>query len=78
MKLLDSYREIDAEDFKTEKMRKTKEDIGNSLDTMNDAFKKLLDRIFTNRAIDLSSDMTVLDSMIRKEGLNNDDFKTEK
>ena len=39
-----------------------------------DAFEKLLDSLFVDRAWDISSDISVLNTMLAQEGLKEDDF----
>ena len=42
---------------------------------MNTAFEKLLDSLFEEKAWDVSSDISVLNTMLAQEGLTEDDFK---
>lgn len=79
-KLVDAYREIELDSFRTEQNEKTKKEIEDTLDTINQAFEKLLNSFFEERAMDISSDISVLHSMFAQEGLTQGDFeqKTEK
>ena len=54
---------------------KTKKEIEESLDTINVAFEKLLDSLFQDTAWDVSSDISVLKTMLAQEGLNDDGLK---
>ena len=46
------------------------------MDTVNDAFLKILDNLYEEKIMDISSDMSVLKSMLRQEGLlDEDEFK---
>jgi 5-bromo-4-chloroindolyl phosphate hydrolysis protein len=71
-KLINSYQEIYNEPVKTPQMEKMQKEIETTLDTINDAFIKLLDQIFQNKVIDLTSDMSVLNTMLRMDNLVND------
>ena len=44
------------------------------MDTLNIAFEKLLDRLFQDQAWDVSSDISVLKTMIAQDGLAEEDF----
>lgn len=68
-KLLDAYREMELDSFQTEQNEKTKKEIEDTLDTINQAFEKLLTSFFKDRAMDISSDISVLHSMLAQEGL---------
>lgn len=74
-KLLDSYRDLDAQPIEGENISSTKREISNTLDTLNTAFEKLLDSLFLNRAWDISSDISVLNTVLAQEGLVENDFQ---
>lgn len=76
-KLLDSYRDLDAQPIEGENISSTKREISDTLDTLNTAFEKLLDSLFLNRAWDISSDISVLNTVLAQEGLVEDDFQKE-
>jgi hypothetical protein len=73
-KLLDSYRELDAQPISGENISSTKKEIEAAIDTLNIAFEKLLDSLFADRAWDISSDISVLNTMLAQEGLTQKDF----
>lgn len=73
-KLLDSYRELDAQPISGENISSTKKEIESAVDTLNVAFEKLLDSLFADRAWDISSDISVLNTMLAQEGLTKSDF----
>ena len=53
-------------------------EIEQTLDTLNEAFEKLLDSLFEDVAWDVSSDISVLHTMLAQEGLVEDSaFKTQ-
>ena len=73
-KLLDAYRELDKQPVAGDNIRSTKAEIEQTVDTLNIAFEKLLDSLFADRAWDISSDISVLNTMLAQEGLKEDDF----
>lgn len=73
-KLLDTYRELDKHPVAGDNIRSTKAEIEQTVDTLNVAFEKLLDSLFVDRAWDISSDISVLNTMLAQEGLKEDDF----
>ena len=48
-----------------------RKEIEDTLDTINAAFEKLLDDLFQTTAWDISSDISVLQTMLAQEGLTN-------
>ena len=54
-----------------------KEEIKKSLDVINQAFEKLLDSLFEDDALDISTDISVLQTMLAQEGLTGSDFSQE-
>lgn len=75
-KLLKAYCGIEKEPILSPEMKKTKSEIESSLDTINQAFENILDDLFVNKAMDISSDISVLHTMFKQEGLTNKDFKS--
>lgn len=75
-KLIDAYRDLDAQPEYGENIVNTKKEIESTLDTINEAFENLFDSLFEDRAWDISSDISAMKVMLQQEGLtNNDDFK---
>lgn len=72
VKLLEAYEELDAQPIDGENIRSSKREIEATLDTLNLAFEKLLDGLFQETAWDLSSDISVLHTMLAQEGLTDD------
>ena len=73
-KLLDAYRELDDQPNPGENVARTKKEIEDAVDTLNAAFEKLLDSLFADRAWDISSDISVLNTVLAQEGLTGGDF----
>jgi hypothetical protein len=74
-RLLDAYCELDAQPVAGQNIETTKREIEGALDTINTAFENLLDSLFQDEAWDISSDITVLHTMLAQEGLMGKDFK---
>ena len=75
VKLLDAYQQLENQPVQGENIRNSKTEIEQTLDTLNIAFEKLLDSLFEDVAWDVSSDISVLHTMLAQEGLTKDDFK---
>lgn len=73
-KLVDAYRDLDREPIAGESILKTKKEIEDTLDTINQAFENLLNSFFEEKALDISSDISVLHTMLAQEGLTGNDF----
>lgn len=77
IKLLNAYQDLDAQPIQGENIISSKREIEKTLDTLNVAFEKLLDSLFQDTAWDVSSDISVLHTMLAQEGLTEDDFKSK-
>ena len=75
MKLLEAYKELDAQPVQGENIISSKKEIEDTIDTLNLAFEKLLDSLFQDTAWDVSSDISVLHTMLAQEGLTEDGLK---
>ena len=76
VKLLEAYEKLDAQPVQGENILSSKKEIEDTLDTLNIAFEKLLDDLFQETAWDVSSDISVLKTMLAQEGLTGKDFET--
>ena len=76
IKLLDAYEDLDAQPVQGENIITAKREIEKTIDTLNVAFEKLLDDLFQDTAWDLSSDISVLQTMLAQEGLTEDGLKS--
>ena len=72
VKLLNAYADMDAQPVQGETIRASKREIEQTLDTLNMAFEKLLDSVFEDTALDVSSDISVLQTLLAQEGLTED------
>ncbi len=76
-KLIDAYAELEKQQDTADSAHaaKTKAQIEEALDTINAAFDKLFDKLFAARAMDISADISVLETMLAQEGLTKNDFE---
>lgn len=72
VKLLRAYADMDAQPVQGENIQTSKREIEQTLDTLNQAFEKLLDELFEDTALDISSDISVLQTLLAQEGLTED------
>ncbi|MBO4234994.1 MAG: 5-bromo-4-chloroindolyl phosphate hydrolysis family protein [Firmicutes bacterium] len=68
-KLMNAYIELDKQPEVEENIVNTKRDIEEAVDTINDAFENLLDSLFEETAWDISSDISVMKTMMEQDGL---------
>ena len=74
-KLLQAYEELDRQVLAGDNITTAKREIAGSLDTINDAFEKLLDSFFAEQAMDVSADISVMKTMMQQEGLTPDELE---
>lgn len=75
VKLLNAYADMDRQPIQGETIQASKREIDATLDTLNLAFEKLLDSVFQDTAMDVSSDISVLNTLLAQEGLSGSDFR---
>ena len=74
IKLLNAYADMDRQPIQGDTIRASKQEIDTTLDTLNLAFEKLLDSVFQDTAMDVSSDISVLHTLLAQEGLTEDEL----
>lgn len=74
VKLLRSYDHLEEQGVEGDNIRRTMQEIERILDTVVEAFDKQLDNLFETEALDISSDIHVLETMLSQEGLIQQDF----
>ena len=77
VKLLDAYEELDRQPVQGDNIQNGKQEIEKTLDTLNIAFEKILDSLFEDTAWDVSTDISVLKTMLAQEGLTEQGLKPE-
>ena len=75
MKLLEAYIELDRQPVAGENIASTKQEIKEALGTINIAFENLLDGLFQDMAWDISSDISVMKTMMAQDGLTGDQIR---
>lgn len=70
LKLLNAYDRMGAMGVSGENIDGTMTKIGSMLDTIVNAFDKQLDALFGDEALDISTDITVMENMLAREGLS--------
>ena len=75
MKLLQAYIELDRQPSAGENIVTTKQEIREALGTINVAFENLLDGLFQDMAWDISSDISVMKTMMAQDGLTGDQMR---
>lgn len=75
LKLVETYREFDGQPLAGENITSAKKEIEASLDTINQAFEKLFDSLFAETAMDVSTDISVLQTLLAQEGLTESAWK---
>lgn len=78
VKLLNAYADMDAQPIQGTTIAASKREIEDTLDTLNQAFENLLDDLFKDTALDVSSDISVLQTLLAQEGLTEDDLSKTK
>ena len=69
LKILRAYAQLDAQGIEGENIRSAKERIEGMMDKVVEGFEQQLDRLFQDDAMDITSDVAVLERMLEKDGL---------
>lgn len=69
IKLLNTYDRMGSKEIESDNLSKTMENIDDMLDVAIEAYKKRLDSLFENQALDIETDIDVMNQMLAKEGL---------
>ena len=72
LKLVRSYATLEKQGVKGENIMSTKKSIGDILDTLTTGFEQQLDQLFKSDAIDIASDISVLENLMQQDGLTSD------
>jgi hypothetical protein len=78
IKLLTAFYDFEQQPIQGENIIKTKQEINATLDTINNAFEKLLDQLFKDLAWDISTDISVMETMLAQEGLTENTINKSK
>ena len=69
IKLLNAYDRMSAQGIEGENLNKSMNSINEMLDAAIVAYKKRLDSLFANQALDIETDIQVMNTMLAREGL---------
>lgn len=72
LKLLNTYAELDKQGIEGENISESKHRIEQTMDTLVKAFETQLDKLFASDALDVSTDIDVMQNMLRADGLTDD------
>ncbi len=70
IKLLNAYDRMSSQGIEGENIDKSMKSITEMLDAAIAAYKKQLDSLFANQALDIETDIAVMNSMLDREGLS--------
>ena len=73
IKLLNAYDRMSGQGIEGENLSKSMNSIENMLDTAIEAFKRQLDSLFEDQALDIETDISVMNRMLEREGLTGED-----
>ena len=76
IKLLHAYDRFGKSGVRGDNIGDTMERIDAALDTIRDSYIKFFDSLFENQALDIETDISVLESMLKQEGLAGKDFSS--
>ena len=77
VKLLHSYIDLCGQDKTSANIEKSKKEIENTIDLMNNAFDKMFDDLFDDTSLDISTDAEVLKQLLTQEGLTGHNFTSD-
>ena len=75
IKLLNAYDRMSSVGVEGENLDRSMKNINDMLDAAIEAFKKRLDSLFENQALDIETDIEVMNQMLAREGLTGSDFQ---
>ena len=75
VKILSTYSELVRSGVKGENADRIKQEINQNAQTIAMAFENQLDALFAARSLDISADLTVLDTMLKAQGLAGKDME---
>ena len=77
LKLLNAYDRMDSTGVSWDNITGTKEKVENIMGTIVTAFEKQLDALFGADALDISTDISVLETILAREGLTGEQMEAE-
>lgn len=77
LKLVQTYHEFSDQPVQGENITNAKKEIEEMLDNINKAFEKMFDKLFEDDAMDISTDISVMSTMLAQEGLLEDGIRVK-
>ncbi len=77
LKILNAYDRMGAQGVSGENINHTMQRVEGMMGTIVGAFEKQLDSLFGEEALDITTDMTVLENLMKREGLVDDEIHTD-
>lgn len=74
VKLLHRYAELDSQGKSSANIEKSKKEIEDTIDVMNEAFDRLFDSLFEDTSLDIATDVEVMRTLLSQEGLTGHSF----
>ena len=78
MKLVRVYEDMEKQPIQSVNIIKTRMEIAESLDTVNQALEAMYDDMFQDVAMDISSDIKVLETMLAKDGWGAQELRSQR
>ena len=78
IKLLEAYKNFDDVSIPNNDIIKAKSEIEKTVDTINEAFTELLNKLFQSTVFDVTTDAQVLQTILAKDGLTKNQFSEDK
>jgi hypothetical protein len=75
VKLVNAYRDFDSAGSRGENVNAAKAEIEKTLDTIQKAFERLLDDLYEDAVLDVTTDASVIQTMLKKDGFAESDFQ---
>ena len=74
LKLLNAYDRMASTGIDGDNISSTKQRVEDMMDTVTKAFDKQLDALYADEALDISTDVTVMENLLKQEGLSDSGF----
>jgi len=75
LKLVTNYAYMETQKIKGENISKTMQRIENTLEKLQTAYCQQLDKLFAHTALDLETDIHVMEQMLKRDGLTQSSFQ---
>lgn len=78
LKLVHVYTDFEQKNIDIHQVKKARNEIETTLDTIIEAFKQLLSELYQDTVMDVNADISVLKTMFAKDGLSGNEFDMNK